>query len=112
MNAGADFVKWIRPAGAAVILALFILVTFMLFTVRGVAVEGYAPSETREYFSAHTEELCAEVNERLIPKMGLEGVFAEVKDGVIAVSGEKEGVRKLRFAVIHYFNEKQFSFSE
>ena len=34
MNAGESFVKWIRPAGAAVILGLFIIVTIMLlFTI-------------------------------------------------------------------------------
>lgn len=112
MNAGESFVKWIRPAGAAVILGLFIIVTIMLFTVKGVAVEGYTPSESREYYSQHVDELCDEVKERLIPKMGLEGVACEVRSGVIAVSGDKESVQKLHFAVIHYFNENQFAFSE
>ncbi|MBR0063819.1 MAG: hypothetical protein IJP67_06605 [Oscillospiraceae bacterium] len=108
MSAGEEFIKWIRPAGAAVILVLFIVVTAMLFTVKGVAVEGYTPSESREYYAEHVDELCGEVNERLIPKMGLEGVSAEVRDGVIAVSGDGESVQKLRFALIHYFNEDQF----
>ena len=41
-------------------------------------------------------------------KLKIEGVSAEVRDGVIAVSGEGESVQKLRFALIHYFNEDQF----
>lgn len=112
MSAGEEFIKWIRPAGAVLVISLFILVTFMLFTAKGAPVDGYTPSESAEYYSEHLDELCDEINDRLIPKMELSDVTAEVTDGKIAVSGEYENVWRLRFAVIHYFNEDLFIFEE
>lgn len=110
LSAGEGFVKFIRPAGAALFLILFVIVTVFLFTAKGTPVEGYEPPHDSSYYREHTEELAAEIKENMLPLIGAEGVTVSFADGRILVEGGEEGVRAVRQGVIHYYAEEFFVF--
>ena len=112
MGTGQEFAKKLGVAGAIFVLALGVVFTALLFVSRGTPVEGYEKPESDEYYALHPEELLAEVEGRLLPMAGLSGVTAELRDGKIAVSGQKMPLHEARLAIIHYFDEDLFEFKE
>ena len=110
LTTGQEFVKKIRPLGAALFLILFAAVTVFLFTAKGVEVEGYVPPQTGSYYSAHVEELMEEVRDNLLPAAGVEGVELELWHERILVAGTEDQLRRARQAIIHYYDSRFFDF--
>lgn len=108
MGAGQDFVKKLKPLGCALVLGLFVLVTLILFTARGAAVEGYDAPYTSEYYAEHLDELKTELEENLIPKLDVAWAQLAVEGDKLAVTAEKEDIYKIRPAVIHYYDADLF----
>lgn len=112
METGSQFAKRLRPAGCVAVLVLAVVATALLFTARGTPVEGYAPAESAEYYREHPEALAGEIRERILPKIDAEGVELTLSEGVIRVSGPKGALHNARLAIIHYFDEDLFEFTE
>ena len=112
LSAGEGFVKFIRPAGAALFLILFVIVTVFLFTAKGAPVEGYEPPHDSAYYRGNISELAAEIEEHMLPLIGAEGVTVSVSGGKVAFSGGEDGLRAVRQGVIHYYAEDLFEFSQ
>ncbi|MBQ2603258.1 MAG: hypothetical protein II583_07615 [Oscillospiraceae bacterium] len=110
LSAGEGFVKFIRPAGAALFLILFVIVTVFLFTAKGTPVEGYEPPHDSSYYREHTEELAAEIEENMLPLIDAEGVTVSVSGGKVLIAGAEDGLRTVRQGVIHYYAEDLFEF--
>jgi len=106
---GRDFVRWLRPAGAALFLILSILTVIVCFTAKGTPVKGYKAPQTSEYYAQHPDELAAELTENLFPKLGKKAAAA-VSDGKVAVTAPAEDLQAVKYAVIHYYDESLFSF--
>lgn len=113
METGKQFVQWLRPAGCAAVLILTVLATVLLFTAKGTPVKGYEPAESAEYYAQDPEALLAEIETQLLPKIdGAEGVELTLSDGVIRVAGPEGLLHTVRLALIHYFDEDLFEFTE
>ena len=110
MDAGREFVKKLRPAGCALFLVLFILVTVMLFTSKGAPVEGYEAQHESEYYAEHPDELKTELEDKLIPKLDIEWCEIEVSGGKVAVTAAEEDIYKIRPAFIYYYDAELFEF--
>ncbi len=109
---GSQFVKWLRPAGCAAVLILSVLATVLLFTARGTPVAGYTPAESADYYAEHPEALLREVQTEILPKIDAEGVELTLSEGTIRVTGPELPLHNARLAIIHYFDEEQFEFTE
>ncbi len=113
METGKQFVQWLRPAGCAAVLILTVLATVLLFTAKGTPVKGYEPAESAEYYAQHPEALLTEIETELLPKLdGAEDVELALVDGVIRIAGPKDALHTVRLALIHYFDEDLFEFTE
>ena len=111
MEAGRDFIKKLGPVGCALFLALFILVTVMLFTAKGAPVAGYEAPHSGEYYAEHLDELKAELEENLVPRLGVGRCEIEVSGEKLIVTASEEDIYKLRPAVIYYYGEELFEFA-
>ena len=111
MGTGQAFVKGLRPAGCALFFGMFILVTALLFTAKGAPVEGYAPTESSEYYAEHLTELKAELEENLLPKLDIAGADIEVRGDILRITVNADDLQTLRLAVIHYYDVELFEFT-
>lgn len=112
MGTGQEFVKKLGLVGAVAVLALGIFATVLMFTAKGGAVAGYEKPEGDEYYREHLEELAKEIETNLLPKAKIEGVSLQLRDGVIAVTGEASALRAARSAIGYYYDEGLFEFTE
>ncbi len=114
MGTGQAFVKWLRPAGCAVFLIFGIAFTISLFTAKGTPVEGYSAPEDSSYYMEHPEELCLELRENLFPKLDIDVTVQPGGDGshVVVLSASREDLRTARLALIYYYDEELFEFTE
>ncbi|MGX8698690.1 MAG: hypothetical protein ACSW8F_02005 [bacterium] len=101
--------KKIGPAASVFLLFLFIAVTVILFTARGVALPGYTPPQNSSYYRAHPEELAAELEEHLLPLAELGSVTVTLENGLITFSGTEADVRAARQYAIHYYDPALFA---
>ncbi len=112
METGQQFAKRLRPAGCVAVLVLAVIATALMFSAKGSVVEGYSKPETDEYYAQHLDELLTEIETNLLPKAGIENVELSLSDGVVAVTGPKEDLHDAYLAIIHYFDEDLFEFTE
>jgi hypothetical protein len=110
MSPGQEIVKWLKPAGCALVLLLTALAMFLLFTVGKDPVKDYVPPQTSEYYSAHPEELKSELEQNVFP--ALSGVQdCVVTDGGklrITLTGDDYAVA--RSAILRYYDQALFEF--
>lgn len=111
MGTGEAFVKQLRPAGCAVFLGIMILTTIMLFTVKGMPIEGYTAPKGSDYYAENLDELSAELNENLLPLID-DGASCTVKDGKIIVTAPAENMALVHNGIVYYYDEKLFEFNE
>lgn len=111
MNPGQEIVKWLKPAGCALVLFITALAMILLFTAGRDPVKGYIPPQTSEYYSAHPEELKSELEQNVFP--ALSGVQdCEVTDGGklrITLIGDDYAVA--RSAILRYYDKELFEFT-
>ena len=94
-------------------LILSVTATAMLFFSKGTPVKGYEPAESAEYYAQDPEALLTEIETELLPRLdGAEGVELTLSGGVIRVAGPKDALHTVRLALIHYFDEDLFEFTE
>lgn len=112
MGTGSKFAGKLGIVGCVAVLILSVIATVTMFTTKGTAVEGYTPAQDREYYETRPEELLREIQENLLPKLDAPGVELRLSEGKIAVTGEKEPLRTVKMAIIHYFDPDLFEFTE
>jgi hypothetical protein len=112
MGTGQEFVKKLRPAGCALVVILTVIVTILMFTSKGIAVDGYDAPHDSDYYAEHIDELKTEIEENMLPK--LEGVTASlsVEDGKVQVTAESVSLQKVKNAVNYYYGLELFTFEE
>lgn len=111
MGTGESFVKWLRPFGCVLFLGMGILITVMLFTVKGTPVEGYTPPQSSEYYSENPDELSEEIRENLLPLIGCDAECG-VRDGKVVVTVSEKDIVSVRSGIIYYYDENLFEFNE
>jgi len=112
MTAGQEFVKWLRPFGCVVFLGMFVLFLVLCFTAGNNApVKGYLPPHDTEYYSSHPDELCAELEDNLLPQLEGETECAVTGDEV-TVTVDAEHFDSVKKALVHYYTDKLFVFEK
>ena len=107
MTAGQQFVKMIRPGGAALFLIVFVLFLVTCFTLGSNPVPGYEAPNTSEYYSQHLEALEAELEQNLFPHLqGIEDCY--VNGGALAVVIADENYITARAAILKYYDQTLF----
>ena len=108
MGTGEGFVKKIGYVGCAIFLGIFVLFLVTCFTTKP-PVEGYKAPNSSEYYAAHLDELKAELEDHLFPK--LDGVTdCTVSDGVLCITLAAESFEETAEAITHYYAKELFSF--
>lgn len=108
-TAGQDFLKKIGPAGCVLFLALFVLVTAICLTAGRDPVPGYEAPHDTEYYVNHLDELAAELNDNVLPRLDTPATAAVTSD-TVTVTVEGDTFVVVRSALLHYFDESLFSF--
>lgn len=88
-----------------------ILFTVLLFTTRGGAVEGYEPPRDSAYYAAHPEELLAELQTNLLPKLDARDVELTLENGKLRVRAFEADLPALRLTFTYYYDKSLFLFS-
>lgn len=115
MNTGEEFVKKIRPLGAALFLLAFVLFLVMAFTSGRPPIPGYAPPQSVEYYAWSEErlnELKAELEQNVFPALGGGVTDCRVFEGRLHLTIEKKQYPKLRSALLRYYGNELFTFAE
>lgn len=106
MTAGEQFVKWIKPAGCALFLGVFVLFLIMSFTAKA-PVEGYTVPHDSQYYAQHLDELKTELETNLFPKLdGVEDCYISGDKLTIIISDA--GFETSSKAITHYYGENLF----
>lgn len=110
MGTGSEFVKKIRPMGCALFLAMFVMVTVLLFTAR--PEPEYVPPESGEYYALHLDELKEQIEEHVLPELEATGVTLSAGDTRILVTAPAGELEDVREGILKYFDGELFEFSE
>ncbi|NCB50465.1 MAG: hypothetical protein EOM54_01100 [Clostridia bacterium] len=110
MNPGQEIVKWLKPAGCALVLIITALVMIMLFTSGKDPVEGYAAPQTSEYYAGHTEELKAELEQNFFPRITGVGDCEITDEGKLRIILTGEDFAVARSAILRYYDDTLFEF--
>lgn len=109
MNTGEEFVKKLKPLGCAAFLLLTALTVLICFTSKGVAVDGYVPPQDSEYYAEHLDELKQEIEENLLPLIGVNADL-ELTSNAVRITAGEDDLNTLRPRVIHYYDAELFEF--
>lgn len=106
MTAGEQFVKWIKPAGCVLFLGIFAAFLVICFTAKA-PVEGYTVPHDSQYYAQHLDELKAELETNLFPRLeGIEDCYISGDKLKIIISDA--GFEKSSKAITHYHGENLF----
>ncbi len=110
MTTGQDFVKKIRPIGAAMFLMLFVLFLIICFTARPDPLSGYeAPHDSTYYTQNDTTlgELKTELETNVFPKLiGVES--CTVSEGRLEIVIDSATFKDCRYALLKHFDKSLF----
>ena len=110
MTAGQDFVKKIRPFGAAMFLMLFVLFLVICFTARPDPLAGYeAPHDSTYYAQNDTTlgELKTELEANVFPKLtGVES--CTISEGRLEIVIDSATFKDCRSALLKHFDKSLF----
>ena len=106
MTAGEQFVKWIKPAGCVLFLGIFAAFLVICFTAKA-PVEGYTVPHDSQYYAQHLDELKAELETNLFPRLeSIEDCYISGDKLKIIISDA--GFEKSNKAITHYYGENLF----
>ena len=106
MTAGEQFVKWIKPAGCVLFLGIFAAFLVICFTAKA-PVAGYTVPNHSQYYAQHLDELKAELETNLFPRLeGIEDCYISGDKLKIIISDA--GFEKSSKAITHYYGENLF----
>lgn len=109
---GQDFVKMLRPFGAALFIIIAIMVTIICFRSGADPIPGYESPRESEYYSQNEQtlsELKSELEQNVFPR--LEGVVAcQIGDGVLIVTIDSDSFAVTRSAILQYYDRSLFEF--
>jgi hypothetical protein len=109
MSAGEQFVKWLRPAGCVLVLAVAVLVTVICLTSGRDPIPGYEAPQDTTYYAQHLDELQDELEENVFPQ--LEGVQdCRIEGDKLAVTVAGHTFAKTRAAILRYYDLSLFAF--
>lgn len=109
MSSGEQFVKWLRPAGCVLFLAVAVLVTVVCLTAGKDPIPGYEPPRDTAYYAQHLDELQAELEANVFPH--LEGVVGCGAAGdTLEVRLAEQTFAKTRSAILQYYDLSLFTF--
>lgn len=110
MTTGQDFVKKIRPIGAAMFLMMFVLFLIICFTARIDPIASYeAPHDSTYYAQNDTTlgELKTELEANVFTKMTGEE-SCTIKDGKLEIVIDSEYFKNYRSALLKHFDKSLF----
>lgn len=109
-TAGQQFVKAIRPLGAALFLIAAVLVTMICLTSGRDPIPGYSPPETTQFYTEHPEILAAELEENVFPFLPDYQLSASVSETSVIVFVDSDSYVKARAAILQYFDVSLITF--
>lgn len=111
-TAGQQFVKSIRPIGAALFIIVAILVTAICLTSGRDPIPGYKAPETTAYYAANPEALVQELEENVFPALPDYDMTASATETGALVTIDSAHFVKGRAAILQYFSVSLFTFEE
>ena len=113
MTTGQDFVKKIRPIGAAMFLLMFVLFLIICFTARVDPLAGYEAPHDSTYYAqsdASLGELKTELETNVFTKLtGVES--CTVKDGKLEIVIDSATFKESRSTLLKHFDGGLFTFA-
>ena len=112
MDAGRDFVKWLKPGGCVLFLVVAILVTAVCLTSGRDPIPGYEAPKASEYYAQSADtlsELKNELEQNVFPRVaGVTG--SSVEDGHLTVHIDDSSFAVTRAAILRYYSQELFEF--
>ena len=108
-TAGMQFARAVKPTGCILLLLILLGVLYLCFTSGTDPIPEYEAPQGTEYYSDHLDELQAELQEHVFPKLdGAEE--SRVENGKLTVVLENDSFAVSRSAILRYYDEKLFDF--
>lgn len=108
-STGQEFVRWLRPGGAILVLLLSIAVLVLCFTAGRDPIPGYKAPEDTSYYAQHLDVLQQELETSVFPNVeGIVDCYPE--NGRLTVVIESSHYAVTRSALLYYFDESLFTF--
>ena len=102
---GEWLMKTLKPAGCAFVLLLFVLMLAVCFTAGADPIKGYAPPQDTGYYAAHPDELAAELEENVLPRLDMGSkCMVSVSGNKVRVEIEHDSFVSTRSALLRYFD--------
>lgn len=108
-NPGHEIVRWLGPAGCALVLLLTAAALVMLLTHGSDPIPGYAAPHDAAYYAVHTDELAAELETGVFPHLA-GSASCEAGDGTVTVTLTGDGWAADRAVILRYYDERLFVF--
>ena len=110
-SSGQQIVRWLRPAGCALVLVVAVIFIVTCFTSGRNPIPGYVPPQSSEYYASHLDELQTELEAHVFPVIGgIDG--SSVEDGKLRVDIEEKSYAVTRAAILKYYDQSLFEFVE
>ena len=111
MTAGQDFIRRIRPVGAALFLLLAVAVAAVCLTSGRDPIPGYQAPQDTAYYAANPAALQAELEANVFPHLnGVRG--CREADGKLEIILLGSDYAVTRAAILRYFDRNLFIFTE
>ena len=108
-TAGMQFARAVKPAGCILLLLILLGVLYLCFTSGTDPIPGYEAPQGTEYYGDHLDELQAELQEHVFPKLDGDEE-SRVENGKLTVVLENDSFAVSRSAILRYYDEKLFDF--
>ena len=109
--AGQEFVKMLKPAGCVIFIVVMICFFVICFRPATHPVEGYEAPHDSEYYAQHVDELKAELEDNLFPK--LEGIAdCTLKGNQLCISIEEDSFADTAGSIVYYYDKELFIFEK
>ena len=100
-----------KPVGCAIFIIVMICFFIICFKPATHPVEGYEAPKDSEYYAGHIDELKAELEENLFPK--LEGIVdCTVEGGQLKITFEEESFGDSAGSIVYYYDKELFIFEK
>ncbi len=108
---GFQIVRWLRPAGAVIVLLVSALFLAVCFSSGRAPIPGYTAPHEADYYARHLPELAEELNANVLPQVD-DAASAAVTGDTVTVTIPEATFVTTRAAVLRYFDAALVTFAQ
>lgn len=111
MTAGQEFVKFLKPVGCVIVLLFSIAAIVLCLTPPDEPLPGLEPAHDNAYYAQHLDELQAELEESVFPRLG--GIRScVISEDRLCIGIDGKNYDKVCKALSYYYDKDLFEFQK